>query len=342
MSLGTLRMVQLSLPAATVRRGVEFADDPVVGELCNREPQPYVLYPGPGAVDLEELAGRPITLIAIDGTWSQARQLLTRNPALAALPRVAFTPGAPSAYRIRRQPAEHCVSTIEALARALDVLEGTPGRFEEALLRPLHALVAGQLRYSQGHKAYRVRRPRNRPPRPAHPDSAARLRADWERVVCIQGEANDWPASQADRPEPELVQWCARRVATGETFSATIRPRKPIGPCTDYAELSEELLLAGESWDTFAESWRAFSKPDDVLAVWGHFHAGLAATEGLDLAAARIDVRVAASRYLRRRPGSIERCAELVGAQVEEPRAAGRCARRMALLEAVARQLRSS
>ena len=46
-----------------------------------------------------------LTLIALDGTWWQARKLLNLNPGLAALPRVAFTPRRLSDYRIRRQPA---------------------------------------------------------------------------------------------------------------------------------------------------------------------------------------------------------------------------------------------
>jgi DTW domain-containing protein YfiP len=338
--LGTLRMVQLSLPEATVRRGVDFSKDLLVRDLCLRQPPPYVLYPGPGAWDLEELAGQSITLIAVDGTWSQAGQLLRKNPVLAALPRVALPPGAPRAYRIRRQPAEHCVSTLEALARALDVLEGPPGHFQELLLRPLRALVEGQLRYSQEHKAYRVRRPRHRTPKPPPPDSAARLHSNWERLVCAQGEANDWPASQLQRPEPEIVQWQACRVATGETFTATVRPRKPLGPCTDYAELPAEVLLAGSGWDAFVEEWRGFVRPDDVLAVWGHFHATLAAKEGLPLPETRIDVRAATSRHFRRRLGTIARCAELLEAQVQAPAETGRCARRLTLLEAVARRLR--
>jgi hypothetical protein len=333
-------MVQLSLPEATVRRGIEFSEDPVVRDLCLQQPPPYVLYPGPGARDVEELAGHPITLIAVDGTWSQARGLLRKNPALAALPRVALSPGPPSAYRIRRQPAEHCVSTLEALARALDILEDSPGTFQEALLQPLHVLVEDQLRYSQKHKAYRARRPRGRTPRPPPPDSAARLQSCWERLVCVQGEVNDWPASELQRPEPEIVEWRACRVASGETFTATVRPRKPLGPCTDYAGIPAEVLLAGSSWDAFVAEWRTYLRPGDVLAVWGHFHATCAEREGLPLPKTRIDVRVAASRQLRRRPGTVARCAELLNAQVHASVETGRCAQRLVALEAVARRLR--
>lgn len=338
--LGTLRMVQLSLPEAVVRRGVDFNHDPVVEALYREEPSPYVLYPGADARDLSEIPpGEPITLIAIDGTWSQAKALLRHNPRLAALPRVAFTPGSPSIYRIRRQPAEHCVSTLEALARALDLLEGpSPGHFESALLAPLRALVSDQLRLTAERPSYRTRRARGpRPPLLPKPDSAALLGASWEHLVCAQGEANAWPANHPEAGEHELVQWHALRLATGEEFSATIRPRQALGPdTTNYTELPPEAFLAGEDWESFTSRWAAFLRPDDVLATWGHFHSALNADL---MPAERIDVRIAAARVLSKRSGRVEQCAERFGLKVE-PKEPGRCARRLSVLAAILHRLR--
>ena len=104
-------------------------------------------------------------------------------------------------------------------------------------------------------------------------------------------------------------------------------------------ELSADVLLAGEPWEAFAERWAAFVRPDDVLAVWGHFHASLAAEAGLLLPAERIDVRVAAARHLGRRSGSDEQCAERLDLPFLHPDDPGRCARRMSLLTTIAREL---
>jgi DTW domain-containing protein YfiP len=165
MAIGTARMAHLSLPNSQLRVATDFSIDPVVSAALAEPTPPYLLFPGAQAVDVGTLPrDRPITLIVVDGTWWQAGKLLKLNPALAALPRVAFTPRHPSQYLIRRQPAESCVSTIEALAEVLDRLERGPQDPSFArLLDPFHAMIATQQRYMQ-----EVRSQRHRLSPPAH------------------------------------------------------------------------------------------------------------------------------------------------------------------------------
>ena len=291
--LGTLRMVELSLPDALVRRGVDFRDDPQVAQLCAERPPPVLLFPGEGARDVRSLErGEAEALIAIDGTWPQAKQVLRRNPALAALPRVQLPVGAPSAYEIRPQPAAGCVSTLEALARALDALEGSGARYQELMLRPLRGLVAGQLRVSAERGNYRRRRPRVRDPKPPPTDSLASLRRLRERLVCVHVEANAWPARHPQRPAPQLLEWRALRLSTGERLEVTCRPRGPLGPLTaQHLGRSAEDLLAGEDLEELHARWERFRRPGEALACWGTFGVGLALEEGLPLPAERVDGR---------------------------------------------------
>ncbi|MES1172063.1 MAG: tRNA-uridine aminocarboxypropyltransferase, partial [Bacteroidota bacterium] len=164
--VGTARMAHLSLPNSVLRVGLDFSADAVVQDMLAAPGSVRVLFPHAAARDIGELAASDdaLTLVVLDGTWSLARKLLTLNPALAALPRVAFTPRRPSAYRIRRQPAEKCVSTIEALAEVLEVIEPENGPFDR-LLAPFHAMVARQVDFITGVNAQRHRRP-PRAPRP--------------------------------------------------------------------------------------------------------------------------------------------------------------------------------
>ncbi|GAB3088843.1 tRNA-uridine aminocarboxypropyltransferase [Bordetella muralis] len=108
---------------------------------------------GPGA-RLGAVA-RPVLLVVPDGTWRHARHLLATHADLAALPRVTLPEGMTTRYRVRHAGESAALSTVEAIAAALDVLEA-PRSFA-ALLAPFEALVAAQIaamgaeRYERHH-----------------------------------------------------------------------------------------------------------------------------------------------------------------------------------------------
>jgi DTW domain-containing protein YfiP len=84
----------------------------------------------------------PVTLIVPDGNWSQARKVLLREMALKDAIPVKLPPGPPSQYRLRKAPRIEAVCTIEAIARALRILEGERGDEVEAhLLKGFQTMV---------------------------------------------------------------------------------------------------------------------------------------------------------------------------------------------------------
>jgi DTW domain-containing protein YfiP len=339
--VGTARLAHLALPNSDLRVGLDFAADPAVQAALAPGAPSYVLFPRMDAIPLGELPReRPITLVVIDGTWWQARKLLKLNPAVAALPAVAFTPRRPSGYLIRRQPAEFCVSTIEALAEALEVLEPPGGSFER-LLDPFRAMVERQRWYatqvrSQRHRHLAPARP------PRRPTLRARIDAAWERLVCVQGEANAWARKDPRREPPETVHWVACRPASGETFEAVITPRRPLAPATTkHIGLSAEQIRAGGSAEAWQCSWLDFSRPDDLVVTWGSFYRQLAAGDGLALAPGGLELRAAVTQLLRRRLGTVEACAEALGLEVPPLPLAGRGGRRLSALRAVVAALRT-
>lgn len=95
----------------------------------------WLLYPAGAPVDVAAVAP-PSSLVVLDATWSQARRMYRKLDALRGLP-VLRLPDAPvPAARLRESPGEGRVSTIEAIAAALRLLEG------EAAAAPLEALFA--------------------------------------------------------------------------------------------------------------------------------------------------------------------------------------------------------
>lgn len=124
----TARLAEAALPNSEIRlRGAR--DLPMSTEgLVTPERQSILLYPSEEAVELtpEVVArwDRPLNLIVPDGSWRQARKVASREPALHGIPQVKLPPGPPSNYRLRKEPNERSVSTFEAIARALGVIEG--------------------------------------------------------------------------------------------------------------------------------------------------------------------------------------------------------------------------
>lgn len=336
-AINTARLVELQLERAERYVAVKLDEVPQIHSRLHDPQAPAILlYPGEGARDLaSEPPDGAVTLVVLDGTWWQARKLFRQNPELAALPRYGLAPSAPSRYRIRREPALHCISTIEAVGEALALLE--PNGFDrEALLRPFEAMVDHQLYYAQSRGSHRHLAYRSRPRKPRLPGLLAERAAD---LVVAYGEANAWPKGSELGAGSEIVHWVAERLDTGERFEALIAPRRPLSPSfTSHSRVPAESVLSGEPFAHFIERWRAFQRQSDLLAGWGCYATERLAAEGVDLPEL-IDLRTVARRELRKRAGEVAACAAQLDAPVGEAWALGRSGERLSAAVAVARAL---
>ena len=336
-AINTARLVELQLERAERHVAIKLGEVPALtARLNDASAPPILLYPGPDARDLaEEPPSGPVTLVVLDGTWWQAKKLFQQNPELAQLPRYSLSPSSPSRYRIRKEPALHCISTIEAIGEALSLLE--PAGFDrEALLMPFDAMVEHQLRYAEVRGARRHLAYRDRPKKPRLPKLLLEREAD---LVVTYGEANAWPRGSELGGDAEVVHWVAERVQTGERFEAVLAPRRPLSPSLEgHAKLASELVLAGESWASFRERWAAFVRPDDLLAGWGFYASERLVAEGMSVPE-RLDLRTLARRQLRKKTGEVAACAAALGAEVKAPWALGRAGERLSAAVAVTRAL---
>jgi DTW domain-containing protein YfiP len=81
-------------------------------------------------------------IVVLDGNWSQAKALWWRNPWLIKLRRFVVVPDGPSLYGdLRREARPDAVSTLEAVALTLAVLE-SDAAVREKLLAPFRELLA--------------------------------------------------------------------------------------------------------------------------------------------------------------------------------------------------------
>ncbi len=338
--INTARIAELSLSNSALHVGIDFASDRALHAALNDPAAPAVLlYPSDGAKDLgREPPVGPVTLVVIDGTWWQASKLFKQNPFLHGLPRYGLSPSEESRYRIRREPAAHCLSTIEALEAALVVLEDRPGGFPE-LLKPFDTMVETQLDFIA-----RENRPRHRrgtEPR-MRPLVAPALSERPQSLVIGYGEANAWPHGSDGEHVPEVVHWAAIRPSTGERFEAYIAPSGPLAPSFEaHSRLVAARIQSGEARAEFAQRLSAFLGPDDVLASWGFYASELLQAEGIVLPP-RLDLREAAIHAIGRRVGQLGDYLTALGAIPDPPWAAGRTGTRLAAIEALARRLRGA
>jgi DTW domain-containing protein len=146
-TISSVPLIPLCLREATVIVGEEFKPgaSPVL-DAALASPQTCVLWPNdaapplrewlqeqlekasPAAADAEPAAaeGNNITLLAIDGTWRQARKLVRLNPRLleSAAQQCQLTGDeGPSLWSFRKEERGHHVSTLEAVAQALAATE---------------------------------------------------------------------------------------------------------------------------------------------------------------------------------------------------------------------------
>eukprot|EP00747_Dinoflagellata_sp_TGD_P033062 gnl/TRDRNA2_/TRDRNA2_136375_c0_seq1.p1 gnl/TRDRNA2_/TRDRNA2_136375_c0~~gnl/TRDRNA2_/TRDRNA2_136375_c0_seq1.p1 ORF type:complete len:370 (+),score=71.11 gnl/TRDRNA2_/TRDRNA2_136375_c0_seq1:97-1110(+) len=164
-SLGTaplLRLCLKNLVVAVHEKMPTPEEDPSLHDsLTTGGYRCMLVCPGPDAEVLElpedgkeVCTDRPLTtLIFVDGTWPKAKAMVFQSPWLQQLPRVVLRPTARSGYFFRKQPESFCLSTLEAVAEALLVLEGTRGpAVKAALIAPFQMMVEHQVRFLEGQQ----------------------------------------------------------------------------------------------------------------------------------------------------------------------------------------------
>lgn len=200
----TGRLTHLCLAGSEVHVGIGFdAHDAVQALIRDPRHVPFLLYPSRDALNLSApadsasqlssldsqlAAGRQLVVFVLDATWALARKMLKLSPSLQRLPRLMFTPAAPSRYVIKQQPHAACLSTLEATHELLLALEHAgldayplPGQ----LLSLFARMQEFQLRCASDPARAGYRRSAYRPPAeraPLHGRSGTRRTKMFERL----------------------------------------------------------------------------------------------------------------------------------------------------------------
>ena len=299
-------------------------------------PGSALLYPEGRAQDLAGVPPyrRPKTLVVLDGTWHHTRSLYRDHRILQQLPRYQLKPDRPTEYRVRREPKTEYISTVEAVATALEILE--PGASYEALRRPFRRMIDLHLLATAGSKKNRRRRRQ----RPATARRLPRVLVEWfDRAVVAYGEPSP-VRGQEGQGARALGSWVAKRLGEGQLFAEVVTPSADIDPVRlGHAGLTREALEQGVALDQLRQRWVRFLRPDDVVIVWNQ--STLKLMQQLTRPADGVNLKAAyrSFRQARAHPGSLDEVVRAEGLTCAPLPLLGRAGQRLAQAEAVARQL---
>lgn len=265
----TARILRKALANATLMVDHNLALADQIGTLA-LPPSAGVLYPGPGGRLLTDLPRdeHPEQLIVIDGTWHHAKTLLRDIPLLNELPRFRIQPAQPGRYRIRREPNETALSTLEATVAALLALEPETDGLHE-LTSAFDSMVQTQLDHPKARYGWRHNRRRSE-------NAMGIPRAildDLPNVVVAYGESEPGKAGCKRSPrghdKRQSVYWVAQRLGTGESFRAAIEPRVALPEdFLQHVGLPMETWQSALSMDDFVRTWKEFLQPTDTLVTY--------------------------------------------------------------------------
>lgn len=329
-AVGTARLVRLGLRSSHVCAHAVETPPPELDSGA------VLLFPGREARELSSLAAheRPSQLVLLDGTWRKARWMIRETPWLQRLPQVRFTPTELSRYRIRQQPAEHCVSTLESAVATLRILEpDTTGL--ERLLTVFDSMIDDQIAFMRkqtGHPRFG-----GRPPRTSRVLPAA-LRDRPEDALMVYGDTTPLRTPTATRRR-QLVRWTAVRPTTGEVFDRVVRPEHPPTSPAHLAHLglAPSAFEAALTWDETVRQWSAFRRDADVILAWHPAQLTMAAWLQPD--ATGFALKILWSNHSGARCGKLEDLVDRLGLDVPTLPIPGRAGVRLAHALAVARHL---
>ena len=233
-------------------------------------PDAALLYPGPEAQLLSDLPRDqyPSQLVLLDGTWHHAKTLLRDLPAVRELPRVSLQPEQPGAYRIRLEPNDTSLSTVEAAVAALKILEPDTKGLDE-LIKAFTRMVDMQL----AHPAAKYDGIALENRKQDKPNIPYALLFDWDNIVLAYAEIAKHPTSGKTVP----IHWVAKRIGSSDSttldsnlFQCFVNhPGLEItSNFLQHSRLSPDDFDSAVTPEAFCKEWSEFIRESDTLVVY--------------------------------------------------------------------------
>ncbi len=153
---GTGHLTHLSLKNSKLFIGIDFTNHKEMNEIIATH-ESFVLYPSKDAINLSDTHphakfphAKKMAIFIIDSTWACSLKMLRESKNLQTLKHISFESTKLSQFKIKEQPAEYCLSTIESTLEVLELLNAWHVEIlkKEDLvmfLNPFHKMIVYQL-----------------------------------------------------------------------------------------------------------------------------------------------------------------------------------------------------
>jgi len=153
---GTGHFTHLSLANSELYIGTDFSKHSDVNKLINDDNNRcYVLYPSDESLVLNDSPlikdNKQNVIFLIDATWHNAKKLLRDSVNVQTLPKLSFKHTKNSQFKIKEQPMDLCLSTMESTLCVLELLnkqgnESLSSSSLDSFLEPFKKMVEYQLK----------------------------------------------------------------------------------------------------------------------------------------------------------------------------------------------------
>lgn len=157
----TGHLTNLSLKNSELFVGIDFTNHKEVNKII-QEYDCYILYPSKDAINLsttcittkDNSIKKDLAIFFIDSTWACSIKMLRESKNLQTLKHISFSNTKLSQYKIKLQPQEYCLSTIESALSVLELLkkwkiEDFEQKDLEKFLNPFYKMVDYQIKFMQ-------------------------------------------------------------------------------------------------------------------------------------------------------------------------------------------------
>ena len=154
LTTNTARLAAKALTNSEVRIHGRRDERMVTSDFVQPGRTSLLLYPSPISVELTpEFVSKiksPVHLIVPDANWRQTTKFVRHDPSIKGIQHVKLPPGPPSEYRLRVQRDVRHVCTLEAIARAIGILESAAA---QASLETIMRILVERTLWSRGRLA---------------------------------------------------------------------------------------------------------------------------------------------------------------------------------------------